>query len=194
MYKLIGLSGTNGSGKDTIAHMLVDRHQFLFISGSEMLRDEARARGQEPTREVLRGISAEWRREAGDLGVLIDKAIEQYEQVADMYPGGLVIASIRNPGEADRLHERDGIVVWVDAEARIRYDRIQANAEARGRAEEDQLSFAEFQAQEAAEMTTSGDAATLNMSGVKAKSDVFIDNNFTNLDAFMDHAEAVLTA
>lgn len=158
-----------------------------------MLRDEARARGQEPTREVLRGISAEWRRESGDLGVLIDKAIEQYQQVADAYPGGLVIASIRNPGEADRLHERGGVVVWVDADPRVRYDRIQANAEARDRAEEDRLSFAEFQAQEAAEMTTSGDAATLNMSGVKAKSDVFIDNNFDSLTDFMDHAEVVLS-
>lgn len=159
-----------------------------------MLRDEARARGQEPTREVLRGISAEWRRESGDLGVLIDKAIEQYQQVADTYPGGLVIASIRNPGEADRLHERGGVVVWVDADPRVRYDRIQANAEARDRAEEDRLSFTEFQEQEAAEMTTNGDAATLNMSGVKAKSDICIDNNFDTLSDFMDHAETILTA
>ena len=190
--KIIGLSGTNGSGKDTVGYMLAERHKFLFISGSDMLREEARARGEEPTREILRTISAEWRRESGQLGVLIDKALEQYEQVQGDYPGGLVIASLRNPGEADRVHELGGQVVWTDADQRIRYDRIIAHAAERNRYGEDHKTFEQFQADEAAEMTTTGDAATLNMSAVKERADFVIANDGTNIRAFKDAAEREL--
>jgi dephospho-CoA kinase len=190
--KLIGLSGTNGSGKDTIGHMLAERHKFLFVSGSDILRNEARARGQEPTREILRTISAEWRRESGSLGVLIDKAVELYSQVKDKYPGGLTVASLRNPGEADRVHELNGVVVWADADPHVRFTRIQANKTTRGRAGEDEKTFEQFIAEEQAEMTQSGDSATLNMSGVKAKADLTIKNDGNDLEVFKDTAEHAL--
>ncbi len=191
-FVIIGLSGTNGSGKDTVGHMLAENHDFLFISVTDLLRQEARARGQEPTREVLRTISAEWRRESGHLGVLVDKAIEQYEQVSEMYPGGVVIASLRNPGEADRIHELDGVVVWTDADQQVRYDRITAHAAERNRAGEDNKTFDQFCAEEAAEMTTSGDAATLNMSAVKERADIFVTNNGSDIEAFKAEAELAL--
>jgi cytidylate kinase len=190
--KIIGLSGTNGSGKDTIAHMLVERHEFLFISGSDMLRQEARARGEEPTRKVLRTISAEWRREAGHMGVLIDKVAAQYKEVEGQYPGGLVIASIRNPGEADRIHELGGVVIWTDADPKVRYNRIQTHAAERNRTEEDNKTFEQFIAEEQAEMTTTGDAATLNMSAVKERADLTIANDGNDIEAFKDYADKVL--
>lgn len=191
--KIIGLSGTNGSGKDTVGQMLAERHNFLFISGSDMLRDEARRRGQEPTREILRTISAEWRRESGSLGVLIDKSIEQYKQVTSGFFGGLVIASLRNPGEAERVHQLGGVVVWADAVQKIRYDRIIANKAERSRAGEDNKTFEEFKAEEAIEMSTSGDRATLNMQGVKELSDIFLENNGSDVVAFKDQAEIALS-
>ena len=192
--KIIGLSGTNGSGKDTVGHILADQYNYLFISVTDLLRDEARSRGQEPAREVLRTISAEWRRESGSLGVLIDKAVEQYKEVENEYPGGLVVASLRNPGEADRVHELHGTVIWVDADPQVRYDRITANAVARNRAEEDNKTFEQFQAEEAVEMTSSGDSATLNMSAVKEKSDIILMNHEKNIADFTDLIERTLTA
>ena len=191
--KLIGLSGTNGSGKDTIGHMLAERYKFLFISLTDMLRDEARERGEEPTREVLRTISAEWRRESGSLGVLVDKAVEQYKKVKSTYPGGLVVASIRNPGEVETIHGLEGIVIWADADPKIRYKRIQANKATRGRKEEDEKTFDQFLAEEQAEMTSSGDKATLNMSEVKAKADLTITNDGNEIESFKDEAEKVLS-
>lgn len=192
--KIIGLSGTNGSGKDTVGHMLAERHKFLFISGSDLLRDEARARGEEPTREILRTISAEWRRESGSLGIIIDKAVEQYLQVADNYPGGLVTASLRNPGEADHVHELGGVVIWTDADQKIRYERIQAHLADRDRSGEDSKTFEQFQLEEAAEMTTTGDSATLNMSAVKEAADIFLENNGNDIAAFRDTAEHTLVS
>ena len=175
--QIIGLGGTNGSGKDTVGQILADKHGYLFISVTDLLRTEATRRKQPVEREILREISAQWRRELG-LGVLVDKAVAEYEIVKDQYQG-VVMASLRNPGEADRVHEMGGIVMWVDADPQTRYDRIQKNKDNRGRAEEDNKTFEQFLAEEAVEMHTpkGGDAANLNSAGVKAVADTFIENN-----------------
>ena len=89
------------------------------------------------------------------------------------------MASLRNPGENDRVHELGGAVVWVDASPQIRYDRITS----RGRID-DQRTFDEFLQDEQAEMHQSGDEATLNMAGVKAKADITIENNEQTIEAF----------
>lgn len=152
-----------------------------------MLRVEAKRRGQLPEREVLRTISAEWRREHG-LGVLIDKAVEHFEATGNEYKG-LVIASLRNSGEAIRIHELGGIVVWTDADPKVRYQRIHE----RQRTVEDEKTFEQFIAEEAAEMQHSGDAATLDMAGVKSQADIFIRNDKSDIQAFKDQADKALT-
>lgn len=186
---VIGLAGTNGSGKDTVGQMLAKHHNYLFVSVTDVLRKEAERRGMAVTRENLRSISAEWRRELG-LGVLIDKAVAEYDTVRDNY-AGVVIASLRNPGEADRIHELGGTMAWIDADPKVRYERVQKNATTRGRAGEDNKTFDEFIAEEKAEMQSGGDSATLNMSGVKDRCDVF-PNNDADLTAFRQNVEQAL--
>jgi cytidylate kinase len=188
--QIVGIAGTNGAGKDTVGQILADHHNYLFISVTELLRDEARRRGQPTEREVLRTISAEWRRESG-LGVLIDKAVEAYEKVKNDY-SGVVMASLRNPGEADRIHELGGTLLWIDADPKVRYHRVQANKEVRARHHEDSKTYKQFIAEEKAEMSHLGDAATLNMAGVKDKSDLFIDNSHEDIDLFRKDVEKTL--
>lgn len=178
--RIIGLGGTNGSGKDTVGHILAEQYGWLFVSVSDLLRDECRARGLEVKRENLRTISAEWRRGHG-LDVLVDKALEYYRAQKSSYHG-LAIASIRNPGEVTRIHDLGGMMVWVDADPKIRYERTQSGN--RDRAGEDNKTYEEFLAEEAAEMQSSGnDSAALDGSAVKAQADVTIINEFDNLDA-----------
>lgn len=175
--EIIGLAGTNGSGKDAVGKILADQHGYLFISVTELLRAEAARRHRPVEREVLRDISAEWRREMG-LGVLVDKVVAEFEAVKEQYRG-VVMASLRNPGEAARIHELNGTMVWIDADPRTRYDRIQRNKAERSRAEEDNKTFDQFMAEEETEMHTpkGGDAANLNSAGVKDLADIFVDNN-----------------
>lgn len=183
--KIIGLSGTNGSGKDTVAHLLVEKYGYYFASATDMLGSELTKRGLSHERENKRAVSAEWRREHG-LGVIVDKGVAEAKAAGC---DKLVVGSLRNSGEADRVHELGGEVLWVDADPKIRYDRITRNS--RGRVE-DQKTFEQFLAEEAAEMQHSGDAATLNIAGVKDKSDRFISNDTETIDEFKAHAESIL--
>jgi hypothetical protein len=191
VMKLIALSGTNGAGKDYMGEVLAERHNFLFVSVTEMLRDECRARNLPVERQHLRAISAEWRREGG-LGVLVDKALEVYKKSPEGTYQGLVMSSLRNPGEVDRLHEFGGSMVWVDADIQIRYQRVtQAN---RGRGGEDDKTFEQFNAEQDAEMYgTSDDPNGLRMISVKEKSDIFIINDGNDLEEFAQHIAFTLT-
>lgn len=170
--KLIGLSGTNGSGKDTAGEIVAEKFGYLFVSVSDLLRIELRARQLPVDREHLRGLSAEWRREFG-LGVLVDKALELAEKSG--YPG-VVASPMRNVGEAQHLKDIGGTLIWVDADQRLRYERVQTTH--RGRPGEDDKTFEQFCSEELAEMHPSdpSDPAVLNMAGVRALADIVIVN------------------
>lgn len=182
--KIIGLSGTNGAGKDSAGTLLADYYDYWFFSFTDLFRAECRRRGIEPKRENLRMISAEWRRESG-YATLIDRSIQLYQQMGgDRRYKGIIMSSLRNPAEADRIHELGGIVLWVDADPKIRYERIQKSAAARGRASEDNKTYQEFLAEQEQEMhpEPGADGAALNMAAVKEKSDIFISNDTEGLE------------
>lgn len=188
--KIIGFCGPNGSGKDTVADMLGERHNFYVGSATHMLTEELNRRGWPTDRLHKSKLSAEWRRQYG-MAAIVDRAFEHYKQHEHEYDG-MIVGSLRHPGEADRIHELGGTMLWVDAEPRIRYDRVVANAHLRGRAAEDDKTFEEFLAEEEREMHPVGDEATLNMSAVKERCDITILNNGNNLEVFKDEAEKTL--
>lgn len=186
--KVIGLSGTNGSGKDTIAHLLRDEYGWLFADATQMLGDELTRRGMSHERANKANLSAEWRRQYG-MAAIVDKAVEIFE--AGDYQG-LIVGSLRHPGEADKVHELGGgTMLWVDADPRVRYDRIASNN--RGRVE-DQKTFEEFLAEQEREMTPTGDEATLNMSAVKDRADITILNDGNDIEAFKAEVRRVLSS
>ena len=185
--KIYGLAGTNGAGKDSLAEMLVERHKFYFAIATDMLRDELEKRGLPTDRVHKAQLSAEWRRQYA-MAAIVDRAWEDFKKVKDKYDG-IIIGSLRHPGEVDRIHELGGEVIWVDADPQIRYARIQNND--RGRVE-DRKTFDEFMADEAREMQPEGDEATLHVAAVKAKADIFIDNNGNDIAEFKDSAEKQL--
>lgn len=172
--RIIGIGGTNGSGKDTVGQLLATEHGFLFISLTDMLRAECRARGLAVVRENLRTISAEWRA-SGGMGAAIDKTLDAYHATDETY-NGVVMASLRHPGESQRVHELGGEVWWVDADPRLRYERVVAGN--RGRAEEDTKTFDEFMAEEAAEMIPppGSPETALHTAAVREAADVTITN------------------
>jgi hypothetical protein len=124
------------------------------------------------------------------MGVIVQKAYETWQQQASTY-NGVVVGSLRHPGEADVLHELGGTMIWLDADPKVRYERISKAVRA-GRGSEDNISFEEFLAQEEREMHPVGDAATLNMSAVKERCDIFLDNGGEDIAAFQMNVEKLL--
>lgn len=182
--KLIGISGTNGSGKDTIGGILVHNYGFWFCSLSDILREELKNQHLSCSRENMRELSTRWRKEFG-VSVLVDKAQAEFTQQKAKYRG-LIMASIRNPGEADAIHRAGGLMLWVDADPKIRYQRVQNRSKKGGsdRRIDDLLTFDQFIAEEAAEMNhpKASDGTTLSMSEVKSKCDIFIQNDSQDLN------------
>lgn len=187
-YRLFGIAGTNASGKDTLGKYMARTYGLRFISVTEVLREEARKRSLPVTRNNLRAISAEWRR-ANGLGVLVDRAVEAYENDQGEAVG-LVMASLRNPGETERLHALGGLQIWLDADPAFRYERLQRVD--RGRYDEDHKTFEAFLADEAAEMAPEGDDATLDGAGVKAMADIYLYNNHPNESTFFAYVSKEL--
>lgn len=183
--KIIGIAGTNGAGKDTLGELLAERCGYKFRSVSDILREELTAQGIPHEREHMRALSTKWANEHGH-GVLSVKTIEAYvaEEEREGYKG-LVIGSIRRPAEAEAIHQEGGVIIWVDAEKRLRYDRIQANS--RGRTDDDH-SFETWSEHEDIEMRPiEGEPGSLNLLGVKDISDIHIDNNFDSFEAYKEY-------
>lgn len=181
--RIIGVAGTNGSGKDTLGDILHEERGYVVVSLSDILRAELTRDGLEHTRENLSGRSRQIREEEGD-GAMSRRAIEMQNNTSN----GLVITSIRTPGEVDAIHAAGGIVVWIDADQRLRYDRIVAAG--RGRVT-DEIGFEEFLRQERDEMSPTPQGGGLNMNGVKSRADVTIINEFSSLAAYREHLQKV---
>ena len=118
---VIGLTGKNAAGKGTVADIL-SQNNFQYHSLSDSLRDELRILGKEETRENLIEIGNKLRK-AGGPGVLADKMISKL-----VLDNNHIVDSIRNPFEVNTLKEKlslhNFILISVDAEARLRYDRL----------------------------------------------------------------------
>lgn len=137
--RLIGLTGTNGSGKGEVAAYFIGKG-FAYHSLSDVLRGELRARGETISRDsLIRTGNALRAAEGAD--VLARRVMAFVEDRA-------VIDSIRNPEEIAFLRRREGfLLLAVDAPVEVRYERVRR----RGR-DESARTLAEFIAKEQEEM------------------------------------------
>lgn len=179
---IVGIAGTNGAGKDVLGALLHERCGYDNISLSDILRAELDRRGQEHSRENLSGLSREIREQEGD-GAMSRRVITEWQDNGD--GRGLCITSIRTHGEATTIQQAGGVIIWVDADPKTRYERV--TAAGRGRGATDDLSFAEFMEQQEREMTPTAKGGGLNMAAVRECADVMIDNNFATKEAYENY-------
>ncbi|MBP9667771.1 AAA family ATPase [Candidatus Saccharibacteria bacterium] len=172
---IVGIAGTNGSGKDALGALLQEKYDYTTVSLSDILRAELDTQGKPHTRENLSGLSKQIREAEGD-GAMSRRVMDQYGTVK------LCITSIRTPGEVEVIQQAGGIVVWIDADEHIRYNRVQNSN--RGRGVTDMISFEEFQAQQVAEMAPTAQGGGLNMRAVRELADVHLENNFSSLSEY----------
>ena len=137
---IIGITGTNGAGKDTIVRFFQGKG-FQMYSCSDILRDECKQRGWDITRDHLIEIADTMREQEG-YGVLAERVVEK---IIKDNPGKTVVNSVRHPGEVEILRKQDNFLfISVDAPIEMRYQRIIG----RNQNKEDDVSFEEFTKQE----------------------------------------------
>ena len=166
--RLIGIAGTFTSGKDTIANKLVADFGFVHVSTSDMIREIAQKERGSIERPILHEVAAEHRRREG-AGVFVNFALKK--------PLPLVITGMRSLGEAKAIKQAGGVLLFIDAPIRLRYERMKI----RLRDNETHLSFEEFEANEQKEWHMGDNDADFNLRGIKNISDVVFSNN-RNID------------
>src|SRR6266850_4588759 len=134
---LIGLTGRNASGKGEVAKYL-QKKSFYYYSLSNVIRDEIRLRGEEPTRDRLIIVGNELRQRYGAT-ILAERVLAKVED--DKH---YVIDSIRNPSEVEAFRAAKHFkLIRVAAPAEFRFQRIVSRQR-----ESDPRTFDEFLALE----------------------------------------------
>lgn len=115
---IIGLTGKNASGKGEVADYLKTKG-FVYYSLSDELREEAKKRNLESTRDNLTNLGNELRKKHGP-DYLAQKINNKIDENDDS-----VVDSIRSPYEALELAKnKDFTLVGVDAPIELRFKRL----------------------------------------------------------------------
>jgi dCMP deaminase len=163
---LIGLTGRNASGKGEAARYL-QKKSFYYFSLSDVIRDEIRRRGDEPTRERLIIVGNELRQRHG-ASVLAERILAKIED--DKH---YIIDSIRNPSEVEAFREAKHFkLIRIEAPPEVRFKRIVSRQR-----ESDPKTFDEFVELENRE--AEGDDTSQNL----VKVELMADHTLTNAGA-----------
>ncbi len=185
----IGVTGTFCAGKDTLANYLVKKG-FEHISLSDIIREEARKKNIELTRENLRTFGNKLREELGN-GILAEKAIEKVTENKRY-----VITSIRNPLEVKKLNSsKNFVLINVDAPIEERFRRLVARENAR-KEDKENLTFENFVESEEKEMISESNSGQkisncIKMSKLTILNDLDFDSFYRKIDEALPKIEEI---
>lgn len=165
---IIGVTGTNGAGKGTLPEYLAERHGFTHYSARAFIIEEIERRGLSVDRTSMNMVANDLRKMHGP-----EYVVKRLFERAKDNGGDAVIESVRALGEARFLKESGAFVVAIDADRKVRYERITKRA-----SETDRVSFEEFCVQEDREMAQEAEY-DMNVRGVMEMADYTLMNDGT---------------
>ena len=166
---IIGITGTDGSGKGAVVDYLVEKKGFVHYSSRSLIIEEIESRGLPASREQMRLVANDMRKEKGN-DVIVATALDM--MVKDRVSTA-VIESIRAIKEVETLHKAGGILLAVDADQQLRYSRISGR-----KSSSDKVTLDQFVAQEKLEMNDP-DPSGMQKAAVIKSADYTILNNST---------------
>ena len=123
MNKIIALVGMTGSGKSVVADYLVEKG-WGFARFGQIVLDEVKARGLEPTEEIEKPIREQMRQEHGMAAMAVlnipkfDKILEEKNLIADGLYSWSEYKKLKD------YYNEKLIVIAVYAPPKTRYDRL----------------------------------------------------------------------
>jgi dephospho-CoA kinase len=181
--RIIGIAGSFASGKDTLADRLVDDLGFVHYSLGDMVRKVAFAQRGSTERPILHEVADTMRRQHGG-DYFMQLALQ--EGSATQAPG-VIVTGIRTMGEANAIIAAGGQIVFIDAPAQVRYDRMRA----RQRDNETQLTLQQFIKNEETEWYAGPADTDFNLRGIKQIASATLQNT-TGPDEFFARAKQSL--
>lgn len=170
---IIGITGTNAAGKGETANIL-KRLGYKYYSLSDMIREEASLKKEEPNRDNLIRIGNEFRLRYGE-GIWGKKLAEKLKHEER---DKIVIDSIRHPMEVKELKKLESkkfILLSINASLELRFQR--ALKRARPGDPKTGADFDDFKRKEELEKTTGKNVQQL--SATMKLADYEIINNST---------------
>jgi len=163
---IIGITGTLGAGKGTIVEFLKQKG-FMHFSVREYLNAKLESRGLPLNRDNQANLANELRTTHSP-SFIVEQLLERAKAKAE----NVIIESIRSVAEA-QLIKQGGILLAVDADPQIRYDRISER-----KSETDKISYEKFLEQEKREMFSTNPHQQ-NLSECIKMADFVLENNET---------------
>jgi dephospho-CoA kinase len=182
---ILGLSGTISAGKDMLADHLQEKFGLMHISTADMVREIAMAQSGSIERPVLYDTAYNLRKTYGS-AVLVERAIDRYHNSIRNY-AGVIISDLRSAGEAKKIQELGGKLVFVDAPIELRYQRMVG----RLRDGEAKQSFEDFKKNEDKELTSGMSDTDFNLTKIGEMADIRLQNSATP-EEFYSTAEKAL--
>ena len=171
---IIGITGTLGAGKGTIAEYLVENKGFKHFSVRDFLTEEIKKRGLPVNRDSMVVVANDLRANNSPSYI----AEQLYEQ-AKQCGADSIIESIRTPGEVNALGDKGNFYLFaVDADPKQRYERVTTR-----QSTTDKVSFEEFIQNEEREMTTTNPNKQ-NVSACIKMADFCFDNSTTKEELY----------
>jgi dephospho-CoA kinase len=166
---LIGITGTDGAGKGSVVSYLVNKFGFVHYSSRDLIMLEAEKRGLEPNRANARIVGNAMRAEYGP-DVIVKEALKK---MSLHKVDNAIIESIRAISEVETLKKAGGVLLAVDAPAKVRYQRIVGRGSVT-----DKVSFEDFVKHETLEMNDP-DPNGMQKAKVMEMADYTISNSCT---------------
>jgi dephospho-CoA kinase len=166
---ILGVTGTNGAGKGVVVDYLKTKG-FVHFSVRDALTALLTAEGKSVDRSALRERANALRAEHG-AGCFVERFLEEIQRSGIE---NAVIESVRTTGEATSLKKQGVKLIAVDADRRIRYERIIGRGSAT-----DKVDFDAFVQEEEREWHGALGAHDMNLLEVLKMADYTIKNEGT---------------
>jgi len=163
---IIGITGTLGAGKGTIVDYLVNKKGFAHFSVRQYLVNIMKQKGLDINRDNMVVTANELRAKHSPSFI-----IEELYKMARQQDKNAVIESIRTPGEIDFLKKQGNFLLAVDADPKVRYERIKLR-----KSDTDHIDFETFLENEQREMNAT-DPNHQNLHACIERADIKLTNN-----------------